>query len=65
MSGLEILGAVASSVALAQAVQATIKAVNLLRGIHQIQQQCDDLKKEAGSIHFHLLSDTTNTVIDL
>ncbi|KAL2677252.1 hypothetical protein Neosp_011020 [[Neocosmospora] mangrovei] len=47
MSGLEILGAVASSIALAQAVQGTIKAVNLLREIRQIRQQCDDLKKEA------------------
>lgn len=64
MSGLEILGAVASSIALAQAVQGTIKAVNLLREIRHIQQQCDDLKKEVNSIHFHLPSDMANTVID-
>ncbi|KAJ4233100.1 hypothetical protein NW759_001884 [Fusarium solani] len=50
MSGLEILGAVASSIALAQAVQGTIKAVNLLREIRHIQQQCDDLKKEIVTI---------------
>ncbi|RSL60626.1 hypothetical protein CEP54_006655 [Fusarium duplospermum] len=56
MSGLEILGAVASSIALAQAVQGTIKAVNLLREIRQIRQQCDELKNEARSIHFYLFS---------
>ncbi|KAM0433922.1 hypothetical protein ACHAPT_003866 [Fusarium lateritium] len=46
MSGLEVLGAVASSIALAQAVKGTITAVNLLREIRQIRQQCDDLKRE-------------------
>ncbi|KAF4970415.1 hypothetical protein FZEAL_10039 [Fusarium zealandicum] len=46
MSGLEILGAVASSVALAQAVEGTLKALNILREIRNIQRQCDSLKHE-------------------
>ena len=64
MSGLEILGAVASSIALAQAVQGTIKAVNLLREIRQIRQQCDDLKKEVRSVHLYLFHDRANALID-
>ncbi|KAF5010229.1 hypothetical protein FDECE_3588 [Fusarium decemcellulare] len=51
MSGLEILGAIASSIALAQAVNGTIKAVNLLREIREIQKQCDGLKREVVTIN--------------
>ncbi|KAI8714790.1 hypothetical protein NCS52_01199800 [Fusarium sp. LHS14.1] len=65
MSGLEILGAVASSVALAQAVQGTIKAVNLLREIRQIQQQCDDLKKEIVTIDGFILEAMRQTGLPL
>lgn len=46
MSGLEILGALASSIAVAQCLEATFNTVNLLRSIREIQQECDDLKKE-------------------
>ncbi|KAJ3528187.1 hypothetical protein NM208_g10319 [Fusarium decemcellulare] len=51
MSGLEILGAIATSIALAQAVSGTIKAVNLLREIREIQKQCDGLKREVVTIN--------------
>ncbi|RSL73424.1 hypothetical protein CEP53_000763 [Fusarium sp. AF-6] len=65
MSGLEILGAVASSIALAQAVQGTIKAVNLLREIRQIRQQCDDLKNEIDTIDGFILEATRLTGLPL
>ncbi|KAI8657928.1 hypothetical protein NCS57_01172700 [Fusarium keratoplasticum] len=65
MSGLEILGAVASSIALAQAVQGTIKAVNLLREIRQIRQQCDDLKKEIVTIDGFILEAMRQTGLPL
>ncbi|RSL66563.1 hypothetical protein CEP54_003717 [Fusarium duplospermum] len=46
MSGLEILGAVASCIAIGQAVKGSLKAVNKLREVRHIRQQCDDLAKE-------------------
>ncbi|KAF4471098.1 hypothetical protein FALBO_1996 [Fusarium albosuccineum] len=60
MSGLEILGAIASSIALAQAVNGTIKAVNLLREIREIQKQCDGLKREVGSLMWFSLGQMAN-----
>ncbi|KAM6521920.1 hypothetical protein FALCPG4_011620 [Fusarium falciforme] len=65
MSGLEILGAVASSIALVQAVQGTIKAVNLLREIRQIRQQCDGLKKEIVTIDGFILEAMRQTGLPL
>lgn len=46
MSGLEILGAIASSIALAQAVQGTLKAVDFLRQNSDMKGECSKLKKE-------------------
>ncbi|RSL39934.1 hypothetical protein CEP53_013703 [Fusarium sp. AF-6] len=46
MSGLEILGAVASCIAIGQAVKGSLKAVHKLREVRHIRQQCDDLAKE-------------------
>ncbi|KLP20609.1 endocytosis ankyrin repeat protein Nuc-2 [Fusarium fujikuroi] len=46
MSGLEILGAIASSIALAQAVQGTLKAVDFLRQNSDIKRECNRLRKE-------------------
>ncbi|RBA08914.1 hypothetical protein FPRO05_07194 [Fusarium proliferatum] len=47
MSGLEILGAIASSIALAQAVQGTLKAVDFLRQNSDMKGECNKLRKEA------------------
>jgi hypothetical protein len=57
MSGLEILGAVASSIALAQAVEGALKLVNLLREIREIRQQCDELRKEVRHIRVGIAAD--------
>ncbi|KAF5615843.1 endocytosis ankyrin repeat protein [Fusarium sp. NRRL 25303] len=46
MSGLEILGAIASSIALAQAVQGTLKAVDFLRQNSDMKGECNKLRKE-------------------
>lgn len=48
MSGLEILGAIASSIALAQAVQGTLKAVDFLRQNPDMKGECNKLRKEVG-----------------
>ncbi|KAI8659895.1 hypothetical protein NCS56_01207800 [Fusarium sp. Ph1] len=65
----EALGSWASdrliNFALAQAVQGTIKAVNLLREIRQIQQQCDDLKKEIVTIDGFILEAMRQTGLPL
>ncbi|KAH6896019.1 hypothetical protein B0T10DRAFT_479317 [Thelonectria olida] len=62
MSGLEILGALASSIAVAQSLEATVKAINLLRNISEIQQQCDDLKKEIVMIDTFILEAKHNAL---
>ncbi|KAF5632769.1 endocytosis ankyrin repeat protein [Fusarium sp. NRRL 52700] len=46
MSGLEILGAIASSIALAQAVQGTLKAIDFLRQNSDMKGECNKLRKE-------------------
>ncbi|KAF4419316.1 hypothetical protein FACUT_11484 [Fusarium acutatum] len=46
MSGFEILGAIASSIALAQAVKGTVKAINFLRQASEMKKECDRLKSE-------------------
>ncbi|KAF5622784.1 endocytosis ankyrin repeat Nuc-2 [Fusarium tjaetaba] len=46
MSGLEILGAIASSIALVQAVQGTLKAVEFLRQNSDMKGECNKLRKE-------------------
>jgi hypothetical protein len=46
MSGLEILGAIASSIALAQAVKGTLKAVDFLRQNSEMKKECNKLSKE-------------------
>ncbi|KAF4956325.1 hypothetical protein FGADI_3902 [Fusarium gaditjirri] len=46
MSGLEILGAIASSIALAQAVKGTLKAVDFLRQNSNMKGECNKLRKE-------------------
>lgn len=48
MSGLQSLGAIASSIALAQAVQGTLKAVDFLRQNSDIKRECNRLRKEVG-----------------
>ncbi|KAM5344313.1 hypothetical protein ACJ41O_012850 [Fusarium nematophilum] len=56
MSGLEILGAVASSIAIGQAVNGTRKAVKKLREIRHIRQHCDNLAKEIALIELFIKS---------
>jgi hypothetical protein len=51
MSGLEILGAVASSIALAQAVKGTLKAVDFLRQNSEMKKGCNKLRKEVSYNH--------------
>ncbi|EWG42731.1 hypothetical protein FVEG_04475 [Fusarium verticillioides 7600] len=46
MSGLEILGAIASSIALVQAVQGTLKAIDFLRQNSDMKGECNKLRKE-------------------
>ncbi|KAF4452969.1 hypothetical protein F53441_4200 [Fusarium austroafricanum] len=46
MSGLEILGAVASSIALVQAVKGTLKAIDFLRKNSEMKKECNKLRKE-------------------
>ncbi|RBR23111.1 uncharacterized protein FIESC28_04106 [Fusarium coffeatum] len=46
MSGLEVLGAVASSIALVQAVKGTLKAVDFLRQNSEMKKQCNNLRRE-------------------
>ena len=46
MSGLEILGAVASSIALVQAVKGSLKAIDLLRQNSDMKKQCNNLRRE-------------------
>ncbi|RGP76426.1 hypothetical protein FLONG3_5311 [Fusarium longipes] len=46
MSGLEILGAVASSIALVQAVKGTLKAVDFLRQNSEMKKECNSLRRE-------------------
>ncbi|RFN55143.1 hypothetical protein FIE12Z_655 [Fusarium flagelliforme] len=46
MSGLEILGAVASSIALVQAVKGSLKAIDLLRQNSEMKKQCNNLRRE-------------------
>ncbi|KAJ4256771.1 hypothetical protein NW762_008867 [Fusarium torreyae] len=55
MSGLEILGGIASSIALAQAVQRTLKAVDFLRKNSDIRKECNALKKEILMIECFIL----------
>ncbi|KAH7225065.1 ankyrin repeat-containing domain protein [Fusarium oxysporum] len=43
---MEILGAIASSIALAQAVKGTLKAVDFLRQNSDMKRECDKLRKE-------------------
>ncbi|KAJ4024545.1 hypothetical protein NW766_000782 [Fusarium irregulare] len=46
MSGLEILGAIASSIALVQAVKGTLKAVDFLRENSEMKKECSSLRRE-------------------
>ncbi|CAG7557931.1 unnamed protein product [Fusarium equiseti] len=46
MSGFEVLGAVASSIALVQAVKGTLKAVDFLRQNSEMKKQCNNMKRE-------------------
>lgn len=46
MSGIEILGLLGSSVALAQALLAGRSVVSLVRGIPNIQNACHTLREE-------------------
>ncbi|KAH8666087.1 hypothetical protein BGZ61DRAFT_538286 [Ilyonectria robusta] len=46
MSGLEILGALASSIAVAQMLLAGRSVTSLVRGIPEIQSECDALRDE-------------------
>ncbi|KAI6762671.1 hypothetical protein HG530_008651 [Fusarium avenaceum] len=55
MSGLEILGAVASSIALAQAVKGTLKAVDFLRQNSEMKKGCNKLRKEILMIEYFIL----------
>jgi hypothetical protein len=59
MSGLELLGAIASSIALVQAVKGTLKAVDFLRQNSDMKRECNNLRKE---VRQHQLSE--RTVID-
>lgn len=57
MSGLEILGAVASSIALVEAVKGTLRAVDFLRQNSAVKKECNNLRREAsldrifGTVH--------------
>ncbi|RGP60104.1 hypothetical protein FSPOR_10844 [Fusarium sporotrichioides] len=55
MSGLEILGAVASSIALGQAVKGTLKAVDFLRQNSGMKRECGDLKGEILMIEYLII----------
>ncbi|KAF4990353.1 hypothetical protein FGRMN_8488 [Fusarium graminum] len=54
MSGLEILGAIASSIALAQAVQGTLKAIDFLRQNSEMKKGCNSLRKEILMIEYFI-----------
>lgn len=45
---MEVLGAVASSIALVQAVKGTLKAVDFLRKNSEMKKECNNLKREVG-----------------
>lgn len=47
MSGFEILCAIASSIALAQAVKGTVKAIDFLRQASEMKKECNRLMNEA------------------
>ncbi|RBR10631.1 hypothetical protein FVER53590_04475 [Fusarium verticillioides] len=55
MSGLEILGAIASSIALVQAVQGTLKAIDFLRQNSDMKGECNKLKKEILMIEYFIV----------
>ncbi|KAF5674154.1 endocytosis ankyrin repeat protein [Fusarium heterosporum] len=54
MSGLEILGAIASSIALAQAVKGTLKAIDFLRQNSKMRKGCNNLRKEILMIEYFI-----------
>lgn len=49
MSGLEILGALASSIAVAQMLLAGRSVASLVQGIPEIQNECGALRDEVSS----------------
>ncbi|KAF5537724.1 endocytosis ankyrin repeat protein [Fusarium mexicanum] len=55
MSGFEILGAIASSMALAQAVKGTVKAIDFLRQASEMKKECNRLKNEILMIDYFIL----------
>lgn len=59
MSGLEILGALASSIAVAQMLLAGRSVASLVRGIPEIQNECDALRDEVSSYTAGLLVSET------